>query len=239
MLGLSGDSSSSSSSSQPDTPVDPKNDPDAELKSFVSYVLDDIQATFAKMFKARGETYPEAKLVIFTDEVDTGCGTSSSAIGPFYCPPDNRAYIDLSFYKALRDKLGAPGDFAQAYVMAHEIGHHLQNVMGIDDKVRRQVMSDRDKENELSVLQELQADCFAGVWAKSTRERELLEKGDIEESVGAAASIGDDRLQKMAGQKVNPETWTHGSSAQRVKWFKVGLEKGTFEACDTFQAEAP
>ncbi len=236
--GGGGASSSSGGATEP-TPVDPATDPDAELKAFVSFVLDDIQDTFAAMFRSQGKTYAAAKLVLFTDEVDTGCGLSSSAIGPFYCPPDHRAYIDLSFYRALRDKLGAPGDFAQAYVMAHEIGHHLQNVMGIDEQVRRQTARDKGRANELSIRQELQADCFAGVWAYSTKQRDVLDRGDIEESVTAAAQIGDDRLQKMSGRKVNPETWTHGSSAQRVKWFNVGLAKGTFEACDTFAAEQP
>ena len=209
------------------------------MVQFISFVLDDIQDTFATMFRDQGKRYEAAKLVIFTDEVDTGCGLSSAAIGPFYCPPDHKAYIDLSFYRALRDRLGAPGDFAQAYVLAHEIGHHLQNLMGIDARVAREVRKDKRKENPLSVRQELQADCFAGVWAHSTGQRDLLDKGDIEESVNAAAQIGDDRLQKMAGQRVNPETWTHGSSAQRVKWFEVGYERGTFDACDTFAAESP
>ena len=209
------------------------------MVQFISFVLDDIQDTFATMFRDQGKRYEAAKLVIFTDEVDTGCGLSSAAIGPFYCPPDHKAYIDLSFYRALRDRLGAPGDFAQAYVLAHEIGHHLQNLMGIDARVAREVRKDKRKENPLSVRQELQADCFAGVWAHSTGQRDLLDKGDIEESVNAAAQIGDDRLQKMAGQRVNPETWTHGSSAQRVKWFEVGYQRGTFDACDTFAAESP
>jgi predicted metalloprotease len=199
-------------------------DPDAELVQFVHFVIDDIQATFEKQFRDDGKTYRPADLVLFTEAVDTRCGLSSSAIGPFYCPPDRKAYIDLSFYRVLKERLGAGGDFAQAYVLAHEIGHHVQNLLRIDGE---------------SVRQELQADCFAGVWAHSTGQRKLLEQGDIEESVNAAAQIGDDRLQKMAGQKVNPETWTHGSSAQRVKWFRVGYETGDLDACDTFAAAAP
>jgi predicted metalloprotease len=253
MLGLGGSSGGGSSSTSTsgggapggdeptpsETQIDPKTDPDAELKSFIGFVLDDIQDTFEALFRAQGKTYRRAKLVLFTEEVDTGCGLSSSAIGPFYCPPDEKAYIDFSFYRALRDQLGAPGDFAQAYVMAHEIGHHLQTVLGISEKVHRQTLKDKSRENELSIRQELQADCFAGVWAHSTKKRDVLDRGDIEESVTAAAQIGDDRLQKMSGRKVNPETWTHGSSAQRVKWFKIGMEKGTLEACDTFAAEQP
>ena len=192
-----------------------------ELAEFIHYALDDIQATFDAKFEAQGKTYRPAILVLFTEAVDSRCGTTSSAVGPFYCPPDYKAYIDLSFYKVLRERLGAGGDFAQAYVLAHEIGHHVQNLLRIDGD---------------SVKQELQADCFAGVWAHATSQRKLLEKGDIEESVNAAAQIGDDRLQEMAGQKVNPETWTHGSSEQRVRWFRKGLERGEMADCDTFKA---
>ena len=192
-----------------------------ELREFIHYVIDDIQATFETKFREQGKTYRPATLVLFTEAVDSRCGTTSSAVGPFYCPPDHKAYIDLSFYKVLRDRLGAGGDFAQAYVLAHEIGHHVQNLLRIDGD---------------SVKQELQADCFAGVWAHATAERKLLEKGDIEESMNAAAQIGDDRLQKMAGQKVNPETWTHGSSEQRVRWFRRGLERGDMDDCETFAA---
>ncbi len=214
-------------------------DPDAELFDFINYVVDDIQPTFAKAFAQSGKQYREAKLVVFREAVNTGCGLSSAAIGPFYCPPDEKAYIDLSFYKQLRADLGAPGDFAQAYVLAHEFGHHCQHVLGTADMVRRETARDRSRENDLSVRLELQADCYAGVWAHSTARRKLIENGDIEEAIRAAASIGDDRLQKMAGQQVNPETFTHGSSDQRVRWFKRGLEQGTLEACDTFAARTP
>ena len=172
--------------------------------------------------------------MIFTDAVDTGCGTSSSAVGPFYCPPDQRAYIDLSFYRDLRERFGAAGDFAQAYVLAHEIGHHVQNLLGIEREVRARQRG--GNENDLSVRMELQADCFAGVWGHSTDKRKLLESGDVEEAMNAAAAIGDDRLQKKAGMEVNSETWTHGSSDQRVRWFKRGLENGELGACDTFSA---
>jgi uncharacterized protein len=216
-------------------PVSPE---EQELVEFVNFAIDDIQSAFDAKFRAKGLRYEPADLVLFTDEIETGCGLSSSAIGPFYCPPDRRAYIDLSFYKVLKQKLGAGGDFAEAYVLAHELGHHLQTLLGIDAQVMQAARADRSQQNALSVLQELQADCFAGVWASTTKQRNLLEQGDIEESINAAAQIGDDRLQKMAGQRVNPETWTHGSSAQRVKWFKVGLERGDLDACDTFRAEA-
>lgn len=209
-------------------------DPDAELVGFINFVVDDIQGTFAKVFAAEGHRYQDARLKIFAEAVDTGCGLSSSAVGPFYCPPDNKAYIDLSFYRDLKQRFGAPGDFAQAYVLAHEFGHHCQNLLGTNEQVRRESARDRSRENDLSVRLELQADCYAGIWAHSTQQRKLIEAGDVEESLAAAAAIGDDRLQKQAGQQVNPETWTHGSSSQRVRWFKTGLSQGTLAACDTF-----
>jgi len=218
-------------------PAAPPSAEEQELVDFVNFTMDDIQDGFAAKFRARGQTYQPADLVLFTDEIDTGCGRSSSAIGPFYCPPDRKAYIDLSFYRVLREKLGAGGDFAEAYVLAHEIGHHLQNLLGTDERVQRAARGDKARANALSVLQELQADCYAGVWASTTKQR-ILENGDIEESINAAAQIGDDRLQKMAGRKVNPETWTHGSSEQRVRWFRTGFERGDLDACDTFAAEA-
>jgi predicted metalloprotease len=191
---------------------------------FANAVLDDIQATFEQVFKREGKKYRHAKLVLFTDEVGSGCGRSSAAVGPFYCPPDEKAYIDLSFFRVLSQRLGAGGDFAAAYVLAHEIGHHVQKLLGTSNE--------RD-----SVRVELQADCYAGVWAHSTKERGVVENGDIEEAVNAAAQIGDDRLQEMAGQEVNPETFTHGSSAQRARWFKIGLSEGTLGACDTFSRD--
>ncbi len=242
-----GDSSSSSgsgTSSEPSTQsgsgaIPKDQDADRELVEFVNFVIDDVQGTFAQVFAREGKPkYQPANLVLFTEEIDTGCGLSSSAIGPFYCPPDHKAYIDLSFYRVLRDRLGAGGDYAQAYVLAHEIGHHVQNLLGTDVKVRQQAQRDPERQNELSVRQELQADCYAGVWAHSTQQRKLLERGDIEESVNAAAQIGDDRLAESAGAKVNPETWTHGSSAQRVRWFEKGLEVGTLATCDTFNASS-
>jgi len=219
-------------SDQPQPPHGP--DPDKELVGFVKFVMKDIQDTFEARFKAEGKPYRHAKLVLFTDAVDTGCGRSSKAIGPFYCPADEHAYIDLSFYRELKQRFGAPGDFAQAYVLAHEIGHHLQKLMGIEHKA--EALGRGHRRNEISVRQELQADCFAGVWGHAAAGKQLLEAGDLEEAITAATAIGDDRLQKQAGREVNPETFTHGSSAQRVRWFRAGFARGRFDACDTFSA---
>ena len=211
-------------------------DPDADAVDLVNQVTDDIQAVFAAQFAAEGVEYRRAKLRLFREQVDTGCGMSSSQIGPFYCPPDEKAYIDLSFYDDLRKQLGAPGDFAEAYVIAHEFGHHVQNVLGLDDEVRQQVARNKKLENELSVRQELQADCYAGVWAAHASKKLQIDTSDIEEAMTAAAAIGDDRLQKMAGRAVDPRSFTHGSSAQRVRWFKIGQAEGKLTACDTFAA---
>ena len=219
-------------SDQPQPPRGP--DPDKPLVDFVKFVLKDIQDTFEGRFKAGGKPYRRAKLVLFTDAVDTGCGRSSSAIGPFYCPRDEHAYIDLSFYRELRQRFGAPGDFAQAYVLAHEIGHHLQKLLGVEQQAR--ALGRGHSRNEASVRIELQADCFAGVWGHDARGKQLLEAGDLEEAITAATAIGDDRLQKQAGREVNPETFTHGSSAQRVRWFRRGFDTGRFDACDTLAA---
>jgi hypothetical protein len=219
LFGGGGGGGSSASSQGGGAPVSAE---EQQAYDFVNTVLDDVQDTFDRLFQRDGRRYERAKLVVFTEEIDTGCGHSSAAVGPFYCPPDRKAYIDLSFYRVLRDKLGAGGDFAEAYVLAHEIGHHVQNLLGIESKD--------------SVRIELQADCFAGVWAHSTKERNLLESGDIDEAVNAAAQIGDDRLEEMAGQEVNPETFTHGTSAQRARWFKRGLDRGTLDGCDTLSA---
>jgi len=202
-----------------------------EAGQFVAFVLDDVQDTWTAQFQRSHRTYPRAKLVLFTDQVRSACGFASAASGPFYCPRDQRAYIDLGFYRELSQKFRAAGDFAQAYVIAHEIGHHVQNVLGIEKRVG----SDREGAESASVRLELQADCFAGVWASSTKQRALLDEGDIEEGLNAAAAIGDDRLQRNSGQNVNPESFTHGSSAQRVRWFKRGLETGNPDACDTFE----
>lgn len=207
-----------------------------ELVEFVSFVLDDAQTTWQKLLPAVGKTYSDAKLVLFRDGVDSACGSAGSSTGPFYCPGDQKVYIDLGFYSELKDRFGAPGDFAQAYVITHEIGHHVQHLLGIDDAVRQRQAADPRNENAYSVALELQADCFAGIWGHETAQRGILERGDVEEGLGAAAAIGDDRMQKAAGRRVSPDAFTHGSSEQRVAWFRKGLETGDFKACDTFRA---
>jgi predicted metalloprotease len=207
----------------------------AERYEFVKFVLNDVQDTWAALLPREANTqYPRAPLVLFTGAVQSACGFAESASGPFYCPGDNKVYIDLSFYDELRERFGAAGDFAQAYVIAHEFGHHVQTVLGIDSQMRRAQQQRPDMANELSVRLELQADCLAGVWGHSTAQRNILESGDVEQAMNAAAAIGDDRIQKMAGRGVHPEKFTHGSSAQRVEWFRRGLESGRLDACDTF-----
>jgi len=198
-----------------------------ERVQYASFVLDDVQRTWAKKMPS----YQRAKMVIFSNSTSTGCGYGDSAIGPFYCPADRQVYLDLGFFQTLEKKLGAGGDFAQAYVIAHEVGHHVQNQLGI--KANRATGADSE-----SVKMELQADCYAGVWAHSTAQRNLLETGDIQEAMNAASQIGDDRLQKMGRGSVQPESWTHGSSAQRVQWFKRGYDSGDPAACDTFKLSA-
>lgn len=212
-----------------------------ELADFVAIVLADTEDTWQAIFAERDSTYVEPTLVLFTGAVNSACGLGQAAMGPFYCPADQQVYIDLSFYDELRNRHGAAGDFAQAYVIAHEIGHHVQNLLGISDQVRtQQSRVSGTQSNQLSVRQELQADCFAGIWAyHADRSRQVLEAGDIEEAMTAAEAIGDDRLQRQAQGYVQPETFTHGSSAQRVQWFTTGLEQGTLAACDTFSADAP
>ena len=225
----------SMTSPSPGPQATPANDPDRELKEFISFVLDANQETWARIFPQKlGRQYQDATLVLFTDAVRSACGFAQSATGPFYCPGDHKVYIDLGFYRELAQRFGAPGDFAQAYVLAHEIGHHVQNLLGIERQVRgaQQRSSKRDA-NRLSVAMELQADCLAGVWAHSA-QRQLLEPGDVEEGLRAAAAIGDDRIQQMSGRYVNPESFTHGSSQQRVDWFRRGLSSGDPDACDTF-----
>lgn len=207
-----------------------------ELSQFVAVVLADTETAWQGIFAARGERYQEPKLVLFRGAVNSACGRGEAAMGPFYCPADRKVYLDLSFFKELRERHDAPGDFAQAYVIAHEVGHHVQTLAGISQKVQAMKKGlGKTEANQLSVKQELQADCFAGIWAHNAdRSRQLLEAGDIEEGLTAASAIGDDRLQKEAMGYVKPESFTHGSSAQRVRWFKTGLQQGTFEACDTF-----
>ncbi len=211
-----------------------------ELADFVSVVLADTEDTWGNIFSGDGRTYEQPKLVLFTGSVESACGYAQAAMGPFYCPADKQVYIDLSFYQDLRSSMGAPGDFAQAYVIAHEVGHHVQNLLGISDQVHemRSRISQGDY-NQLSVRLELQADCFSGVWAnRADRARQILEGGDIEEALNAASMIGDDRLQKQARGYVTPDSFTHGSSEQRVRWFKKGLETGNVNTCDTFGAKS-
>jgi predicted metalloprotease len=207
-----------------------------QLADFVAVVLGDTEDTWGMLFQRMGQTYEDPKLVLFTGAVQSACGTASAAVGPFYCPADRKVYIDLSFYGDLRDRFGAPGDFAQAYVIAHEVGHHVQNLVGIAEKVHsRRERASQSEANRLSVLMELQADCFAGVWAHhADRARHILEAGDVDEALNAAAAIGDDRLQRRARGTVTPDSFTHGSSAQRVHWFKRGLETGSVGQCNTF-----
>ena len=218
----------------------PESGADARMKDFVSVVLADTEDAWTAIFPRGKSTYDPPRLVLFSEVVRSACGNAESAVGPFYCPGDRKVYIDPSFYRDLSDKLGAPGDFAQAYVIAHEVGHHVQNLLGITEKVHlAQQRSDSVRANQLSVRMELQADCFAGIWAHDAdRARGLLEAGDLQEALNAAAAIGDDRLQKRAQGYVVPETFTHGSSAQRVKWFRKGVETGSVKACDTFARPA-
>jgi predicted metalloprotease len=203
---------------------------------FVSFVLDDAQQTWERLFKARGQPYEHAKLVLFRDAIQSACGFAEAATGPFYCPGDERVYIDLGFYDELQQRFGAPGDFAQAYVLAHELGHHVQRLMGTEAKVREAQQRRPDAANDLSVRLELQADCYAGVWGHETAQRQVLESGDVEEGLAAAAAVGDDRIQRMSGQGVHPEAFTHGSSEQRTSWFRRGFESGRPEDCDTFRS---
>ena len=214
---------------------------DDRLAEFVSVVLADTEDTWHSLFRQEGATYVEPKLVLFSGAVESACGYAKAAMGPFYCPADQKLYIDLSFYEDLKTRHQAPGDFAQAYVIAHEVGHHVQNLMGISDKVHAmQRQTDRAQANELSVRLELQADCFAGIWAHhANRSRQVLEAGDVEEALNAASSIGDDRLQHQARGYVTPESFTHGSSAQRVRWFKQGIQTGDPGQCNTFAAATP
>ena len=213
----------------------PANDADAK---FVSKILADTEDTWKDIFAQSGKQYIEPKLVLFSGVTRTACGTGQAAMGPFYCPGDQRVYIDLRFYQELRDRFHAPGDFAQAYVIAHEVGHHVQNLMGISAKVdRARKNADEAQSNALSVRLELQADCFAGVWANHANSaRQILESGDIEEGLHAASAIGDDTLQRESQGTVVPESFTHGTSAQRVRWFKRGIENGDVKDCNTFKA---
>jgi predicted metalloprotease len=216
-----------------------QSESEKELAEFVSVILADTEETWTQLFKQRGETYQQPRLVLFRDTVKSACGMAQAAMGPFYCPADQKVYIDLGFYDQLKNQFKAPGDFAQAYVIAHEVGHHIQTLNGTSAKVHaaRNRVS-KVEGNKLSVLQELQADCLAGVWAfHANRSRQLLETGDVEEGLTAASAIGDDTLQKQSQGHVSPDSFTHGSSAQRMKWFKTGLNSGDMTNCDTFKAQ--
>jgi predicted metalloprotease len=202
---------------------------------FVSFVLDDAQTTWDQILPQQtGRPYRHAKLVLFRDVIDSACGTAESATGPFYCPLDEKVYLDLSFFEELKDRFGAPGEFAQAYVVAHEIGHHVQKILGIEQKMSNLRRQDPRLRNPLSVRMELQADCYAGVWGHSTQQRNIIDQSDIADGLHAAAAIGDDRLQRMATGRVSPDSFTHGTSAQRMEWFKRGLDQGEVSACNTF-----
>jgi uncharacterized protein len=202
---------------------------------FVSFVLDDVQGTWEKLLPAQGSRqYRHAKLVLFRDSIDSACGQAESATGPFYCPDDEKVYLDLGFFDELRGRFGAPGEFAQAYVIAHEIGHHVQKILGIEGQVQRMRSSDPRAANPLSVRLELQADCFAGIWAMSTEQRKIVDQSDVQAALQAAAAVGDDRLQKMATGRISPESFTHGSSRERVQWFQTGVNSGQISSCDTF-----
>lgn len=212
---------------------------DDEMSDFVKVVLADTEDTWSGIFKDMGSTYQAPHLYLFSGRVNSACGQASAAVGPFYCPGDSKVYIDLSFYDELKQRFHAPGDFAQAYVIAHEVGHHVQHLLGITDKVDEATRSMSETEaNALSVQVELQADCFAGVWAFHANQRKIVEAGDVDEALGAATAIGDDRLQEEGQGYVVPDSFTHGSSAQRVRWFKTGMQSGDINACDTFSAKS-
>ncbi len=211
-----------------------EKDPQAQ---FISVVLADTEDTWQELFRKRGQAYVPPVLVLFDGATQSACGVGRSEVGPFYCPADRKVYLDLSFFRELDERFGAPGDFAQAYVVAHEVGHHLQNLLGISESVTAaRSRSDDRQSNALSVRLELQADCFAGVWGRSAQAKGLLERGDADEGLNAAAAIGDDRLQRMSRGEIVPETFTHGSSDDRVRWLRRGLDGGTIESCDTFSS---
>ena len=218
--------------SRPNPTLDEKEKP---LVQFVTFVLNDTQKTWEETLPQQaGVPYHHAKLVLFRDETYSGCGGAQATTGPFYCPEDEKVYIDLSFYDELKQRFGAPGEFAQAYVLAHEIGHHVQKLTGVESKVRQLQNATPGEANSLSVALELQADCLAGVWAHSTQQRGLLDAGDVESALHAAAAVGDDHIQQMTRGRVQPETFTHGSSQQRMDWFNKGFRSGSISACNTF-----
>ena len=218
--------------------IPPEEDPQRDLKDFSTYVFNDTQDVWSNIFKQEGKAYKPATLYLYTNAVRTnGCGSATSAVGPFYCPADQRVYLDLSFYEDMKRQLNASGDFAWAYVIAHEVGHHVQNLRGTEREVASETRSSPGDANELSVRTELQADCYAGVWASTVFKAGDLEQGDLDEAFNAAEAVGDDRLQRQAGQSVNPDSFTHGSSEQRRRWFDTGYESGDPASCDTFSVD--
>jgi predicted metalloprotease len=224
------------SSGAPISQADPARDQEEKpLVDFVTFVLNDTQKTWIGILSAQGVPYRHAKLVLFRNSIDSACGMAQSASGPFYCPEDEKIYIDLGFYTELKQRFGAPGEFAEAYVLAHEMGHHVQKLLGIEGKVRQAEESQPRLANQYSQRLELQADCFAGIWGHSTEQRNLLEAGDVDSAIQAAAAVGDDRLQKMETGHVTPEKFTHGTSAQRTQWFRTGFDGGNIPACNTFR----
>ncbi|CNE06583.1 neutral zinc metallopeptidase [Yersinia nurmii] len=229
---LNGSDPAQQTTPQSSAPISPK---DEQMAKFTKVVLADTEDTWKPIFQKMGKTYQDPKLVMYRGATRTGCGTGQSVMGPFYCPADSTVYIDLSFYEDMKNKLGAGGDFAQAYVIAHEVGHHVQHLLGIDAKVRQQQQGASQVEaNRLSVKMELQADCFAGVWGKAMDEQQVLEEGDLQEALNAAQAIGDDRLQQKSQGRVVPDSFTHGTSQQRYTWFNRGFESGDPNSCDTF-----
>src|SRR5271155_1492418 len=232
---LGGGGATPSGSAAVSTPNPAKDEAEKPLVQFVSFVLDDTQRTWEQLLPQQaGTQYRHAKLVLFRGSTSSACGGAEAATGPFYCPGDEKVYIDLGFYDELKQRFGAPGEFAQAYVLAHEVGHHIQKLIGIESKVRQFQNQNPGTANAVSVKMELQADCFAGVWAHSTQQRELLEAGDVQSALGAASSVGDDHIQQMTRGRIQPETFTHGSSQQRMDWFNRGLSSGLISACNTF-----
>jgi predicted metalloprotease len=230
-----GDTSTNAGSHYQQSNSTPGHGANDETKAFVATVLADTEDTWGGIFKSMGKTYEDPKLVLFTNRLNSACGLASTASGPFYCPTDRKIYLDMGFFQEMKDQFGASGDFAQAYVVAHEVGHHVQNLLGILPKADalRQKMNDVDS-NRMSVRIELQADCFAGIWGKYTQQKGILDSGDLEEALNAAQQIGDDTLQKRSQGYVVPESFNHGTSAQRVKWFKQGFDSGKLTSCDTF-----
>lgn len=212
-------------------------DPEAKQVEFVNFVLTDVEDFWTQQFQGTQNDFSPAGLIVFRQAVSSGCGQASSATGPFYCPLDQNAYVDLSFFGELNKRFGAPGDFAQAYVLAHEYGHHIQQQLGIEEKVRAESQNDPGQANELSVRLELQADCFAGLWGRSAFDEGLLEDGDLEEGITAAEAVGDDRIQEQTQGRVDPESFTHGSSEQRRTWFRNGFDSGEIQQCDTFSGD--